>query len=72
MYYGHALVARIDFEVELSLQFKAVKLLIRNGRIEDVQTGSCTGAAELKWNKMVLVRGETRHIDLPGKISLAH
>jgi hypothetical protein len=72
MYYGHALVARIDFEVELSLQFKAVKLLIHNGRIEEVQTGSCSGAAELKWNKMVLVRGETRHIDLPGKISLAH
>jgi hypothetical protein len=72
MYYGHALVARIEFELELSLQFEAVKLLIHNGRIEEVQTGSCSGAAELKWNQMVLVRGETRHIDLPGKISLAH
>jgi hypothetical protein len=68
MYYGHALVARIEFEVELSLQFEVVRLLIRNGRIEEVQTGSCSGAAKLKWNKVVLVRGETRHIDLPGKI----
>src|ERR1700693_4344109 len=32
MYHGHALVARIDFEVELSLKFEAVKLLIHNGR----------------------------------------
>ncbi len=70
IFYGQALVAQVQFEVDLSLQFEAVSLLIQNGRVEEVQTGSCSGAAELKWNKMVLVKGSTRHIDLPGKIRL--
>ena len=70
IFYGQELVAQIEFEVDLSLQFEAVSLLIQKGRIEEVQTGSCSGAAELKWRNISLFKGSTRHIDLPGKIRL--
>lgn len=70
MYYGQALVARVDFEVDLSLRLEAVRLVIRNGRIEEIQTGTCSGAGELKWSNIVLVKGSTRQIDLPGNIRL--
>lgn len=70
IYYGKALMANVEFEIELSLRLEAVKLLIRNGRIEELQTGSCSGTGELKWRDVSLAKGSTRELDLPGKIRL--
>jgi hypothetical protein len=71
IYYGQTLVAKVKFEVGLLLHLEGVKLVIQNGRIQEVQSGTCSGVGELKWSNIVLIRRSTPAVNLPGKIRLS-
>jgi hypothetical protein len=71
IYYGQRRVAEVKFEVELLLHLEGVRLFIRNGRIQEIQSGTCSGVGELRWSNIVLIRRSTRRFNLPGKIRLS-
>jgi hypothetical protein len=71
IYYGQTFVAEVKFEIELFLHLEGIKLFIRNGRIEEVRSGTCSGVGELRWSNIVLIRRSTPAVNLPGKIRLS-
>ena len=66
----HLAVAKIEFEVSVTLKLEGVVLKIQNSRIMEIQTGSCQGTLKLALQKAVLAEVDTGSIPLPGSIPL--
>lgn len=63
-------VGKIDFNINISLTLKGIILKIRDGRIQEIQTGSCKGKGTIKCEDFVIMEKETESISLPGSINL--
>lgn len=63
-------VGKIDFNINISLTLKGIILKIRDGKIQEIQTGSCKGKGTIKCENFVILEKETESISLPGSINL--
>lgn len=61
---------KIVFDVSLEFDLKALVLKIENGRIVEVEAGSCEGSGEIKIEEHSLLKKDFGAIDLPGKVRL--
>ena len=61
-----------DIKLDITVAFKleGIMLTIKDGKIRQIQTGTCKGSGTVKYEKMILVQKELCTISLPGKISL--
>jgi hypothetical protein len=59
----------IVFDVKLSLAVEGVTLVIRNGQIMGVKTGSCKGKGTFAYKDYPIIEKETESFDLPGDIN---
>jgi hypothetical protein len=65
---GDTVVARLEFEVELSLSLEGVILKIRNGEIIGVGSENCFGRGVLKLAGAALVDKRTPKYTIPGAL----
>lgn len=65
-------VEKIVFDVNVDFNLKGLQLKIENGRIVEVEAGSCEGNGEIKVKDTQLVHKDFGPIDMPGKISLGN
>jgi len=63
-------VGKIDFNINISLTLKGIILKIRDGKIQEIQTGSCKGKGTIKCYDFVIMEKETESFSLPGSINL--
>lgn len=63
-------VGKIDFNINISLTLKGIILKIRDGKIQEIQTGSCKGKGTIKCEDFVILEKETESFPLPGSINL--
>ena len=66
--YGAVKVADLDFEMELALKIKGVRLEIRGGKVVRATAGVCAASAKLSLHEHVLLERSTP--DLPALASL--
>jgi hypothetical protein len=64
------LVGKVDFIVAVSLAFEGLTLKIRDGRILEIHTGSCTGKGSISCENCVLIERQTAPFPLPGAVKL--
>jgi len=63
-------VGSLEFDLKLSLTFKAGRLHIQNRRVMRFATGSCRAEGTLKLGEVELAAVRSREIDLPGAFDL--
>lgn len=63
-------VGKIVFGLTLALDVKALTLKMQQGRISEIESGSCQGSIELAYDDDVLASAKTGNIPLPGAIKL--
>lgn len=63
-------VGRVDFNINISLTLKGIILKIRDGKIQEIQTGSCKGKGTIKCEDFIIMEKETESFPLPGSINL--
>ena len=61
-----AVIAQLEFDIELSLSLEAVALKIRNGEIIGIGSGNCFGRGVLKLADRTLVDKRTPKYPIPG------
>ena len=61
-------LAKLKFDIALKLKLKGVKLFIRDGKIMEVKTGTCTGNGSIGYGGFTLLEKKTAPYDLPGSI----
>lgn len=66
--YGAVKVADLDFEVELALRVKGVRLEIRGGKVVGATAGICAADAKLSLHDQVLVERSTPEFPAPVRI----
>jgi hypothetical protein len=66
---GNQVVATLAFDVDLCLEFDLAVLAIRDGKIQEIQTGSCTGKGTLSYGAAKLAEVSTRSVSLPGRLT---
>lgn len=69
--YGAVKVADLDFEMELALKVKGVRLEIRGGKVVCATAGICSATAKLSLHDHVLVEKGSREFSAPAKIRFA-
>ncbi len=70
IYFNDHLVGKVNFLVTVSLVLEGLILKIRNGRIMEILTGSCTGKGTIYCENCLLVERATAPFALPGAIKL--
>jgi hypothetical protein len=63
-------VGKIDFNINISFTLKGIILKIRDGKIKEIQTGSCKGKGTIKCEDLVILEKETESFSLQGSINL--
>lgn len=66
--YGAVKVADLDFEIELALKVKGVRLEVRGGKVVCATAGVFSANAKLSLHDQVLVEKETPEFAAPAKI----
>ncbi len=61
-------LARLKFDIILKLKLKGAILAIRDGKIMEVTTGSCTGNGSIEYAGIAILEKKTAPFDLPGSI----
>ncbi len=61
---------RVAFEIACELDLEGIVLKIQDARIRALSIGSCRGKASVKCEGIVLIKRETRALDIPRKIVL--
>lgn len=59
----------IDFDIHLELAIDAACLLIKDGRILEVETGAIDGSGSVSCGAKVLLERESGKFEIPGKLS---
>lgn len=59
---------KIEFPVTLSLDFTGATLVVHDGRVMSLRTGTCTGSGTLSCEKVELCKPRTAPLRLPGEI----
>jgi hypothetical protein len=63
---------RLTFEIACELELKGLVLKIRDATILALRIGSCRAKGSVGCHGIVLIRRETKELDLPGQITLPH
>jgi hypothetical protein len=61
---------RIDFDVDLGLKLKGFRLVIRNGRIVAVTTGTGVATGKVSLDGFVVLEEKSRPVSFPGRLDL--
>jgi hypothetical protein len=70
VFVNEQLIGKVDFTVTVSLEFEGLILKIRDGRIMEITTGSCTGNGVVSCGDYTLIKRETAPFRLPGTVQL--
>lgn len=62
-------IGSIDFEIRLAMEIEAAILKIQDGRIWEVEVGSCRGGGTLMFGPAILFERKTGKVRLPAVIS---
>ncbi len=60
---------KIEFDVTLKLKLKTAVLSIRDGRIMEIQIGSCSGMGTIEYEGFLILEKKTASYSFPGSIS---
>jgi len=63
-------VKKLEFTVKLSLTLKGFILRIQNGRVKEIQTGTCEGKGTIAYGDLEFAEKTLAPIKLPGSIDL--
>jgi hypothetical protein len=63
---------RIQFTITCGLELKGVILKIQDAALRAIRVGSCRAKASVKCEGATLIQRETKELELPGRIILAH
>jgi hypothetical protein len=63
---------RITFAITCELEFKGLVLKIQDATIRAICVGSCRAKASIKCDGITVIRRESKKLNLPGRIVLAH
>lgn len=63
---------RLTFEIAGELDLKGVVAKVQDASIRALRIGSCRAKASIKCEGVLLIKRETRELDLPGRIVLEH
>jgi len=64
------IVDEIKLDIAVVFKLKGIMLTIKDGKIRQIQTGTCKISGTVKCEQMILAKKELSTISLPGKISL--
>jgi len=64
-------IGSLDFEIKLTLEIEMAILKIQDGKIWEVQMGSCRGCGTLSFGPAVLLERKTGMVQLPRMISFS-
>lgn len=64
------IVDEIKLDITVVFKLKGIMLTIKDGKIRQIQTGTCKVSGTVKCEQMILAKKELGTISLPGKISL--
>lgn len=64
------LPTKIKFDIVLKLKIKGAMLGIRDGKIMEILTGSCTGSGSIQYAGIAVLEKKTAPFTLPGTINL--
>lgn len=67
---NHVPMKKFEFEVTLKLKLKTAVLSIRDGKIMEIQVGSCSGSGAIKYEDFTILEKKTASYSFPGSISL--
>lgn len=70
VYVDEQKIARVDFEVSVSVAIEGAVLKIRGGRIHEARTGTLRATGAIKCEGQPIIEKESRVFELPGKIEL--
>lgn len=62
-------IGSVDFEIRLAMEIEAAILKIQDGRIWEVEVGSCRGGGTLMFGPAILFERKTGKVRLPAVIS---
>lgn len=69
IYLNDQRIGSLDFQITLALDLEAAILKIQDGKIWEVEVGSCRGGGTLKFGPAVLFERKTGKVRLPSVIS---
>lgn len=69
IYLNDQRIGSLDFEIKLALEIEAAILKIQDGKIWEVEAGSCRGGGTLMFGLAVLFERKTGKVRLPSVIS---
>jgi hypothetical protein len=64
-------LAKLKFDISLRLKLKGVKLFIRDGKIMEAKTGTCSGSGSIGYAGFAILEKKTAPYNLPGSIPFA-
>lgn len=67
----NATVKKLEFTLRLGFILKGFNLKIRNGEIEEIQTGTCQVKGTVEYEKITIAEKKLAPITLPGSIRFA-
>ena len=62
--------AKIEFQIDVELLLKGMVLKIRDGKIKEVNVGSCEGKGSIKCGEYVILEKEMEPFSLPSSVDL--
>ena len=62
---------RITFEITCDLELKGLVVKVQDASIRALRIGACRAKGSVKCEGMLLMRRETKDLDLPGRITLS-
>jgi|HubBroStandDraft_6_1064221.scaffolds.fasta_scaffold308835_3 hypothetical protein len=62
---------RITFEITCDLELKGLVVKVQDASIRALRIGACRAKGSVKCEGMLLIRRETKDLDLPGRITLS-
>lgn len=65
---NEAPIAKLKFDITLKLKMKGITLVIRDGKIMEVTTGTCTGNGSMAYAGFTILEKKTAPYSLPGLI----
>lgn len=71
IYVNDRRIGSIDFEIQLVLELETAILKIQDGKIWEIQTGSCRGTGILMYGPAVLYERKTSKVQLPKLMSFS-
>jgi len=70
LYYQGNKISTLEFVFRISLQFKSLLLVFRQGKLMEIQPGTCNGTAQLQYGSHTIFQRKIVEFAWPGHITL--